>query len=169
VQCRRPVLGKSEQRKKTRGEVRDDQLPKFPICPVYTGVEMLRMCGRITRPELDAHPERMRTPCQESVDEMVRSALEYGSLLPANAPTFRDCWAVRRGDGPADGFGLRPFVHVKVAAVVQDGSLTKDTWEGEKEDEWVSRERREYGECPEWGDVFPAQGCREFEGACWSV
>jgi hypothetical protein len=50
-------------------------------------------------------------------------------------------------------FGLQPFVHVElaVARAMQDGCLTKNTWEGEKDDEWVSRECYEYGECPEWG------------------
>ena len=52
---------------------------------------------------------------------------------------------------------------------MQDGSLTEDTWEGEKEDEWVSRECCEYGECPECGNVFRVQGCRGFESACWGV
>jgi hypothetical protein len=154
----RPVPSEKEQHKKTRGVVRD-QLPKFPICPVCAGVEMLHMCGRITRPEPDAQPERMRTPGKESVDEMCRG------LLPANSPTFRERWAARRGGGPADWFGLRPFVHVKAVAVVQHGSLARDTWEGEKEDDWVGSECCEYSECPEWGNVFCAQGCREFEGA----
>jgi hypothetical protein len=45
---------------------------------------------------------------------------------------------------------------------MEDGSLTEDAWEGESEDEGVSRECCEYGECPKWGDVFRAQRCREF-------
>jgi hypothetical protein len=66
--------------------------------------------------------------------------------LSVNSPTFRECWAVRRGGGSVDRLGLRPFVHVEVAELMQDGSLAEDPWEGVREDEWVSGDCCEYGE-----------------------
>jgi hypothetical protein len=52
---------------------------------------------------------------------------------------------------------------------VQHGRLVEDRWEGEKEDELVSRKCCKDAKHSEWGDVYRAQGCRELECAYMCV
>jgi hypothetical protein len=98
------------------------------------------------------HAEHVRMPPQESV-EGIAKRVRVSWVAVGQCPTFSGCWAVRRRGRPVDGLGLRPFIHVEGVAVVQYGGLmgVGDAWEGGKE--------------YEWGDLFRAQGCREFERA----
>ena len=42
---------------------------------------------------------------------------------------------------------------------MQDGSLAEDTWEREKEDEWMRQECSEYCVRPERGSIRRTQRC----------